>query len=87
LKLPKTTVPIYFIGVAKSICREKYGCGTTVSLMPRKVVRVYLSIEQKKLLEKICRSLGIDESEALREAFMDYAKSISLITEKVHGKI
>jgi hypothetical protein len=55
--------------------------------MARKVVRVYLSIEQKKLLEKLCRTLGIDESEALREAFMDYAKSISLITEKVHGKL
>ncbi|MGD0978803.1 MAG: ribbon-helix-helix protein, CopG family [Candidatus Bathyarchaeia archaeon] len=51
------------------------------------VVRVYLSIEQKKLLERMCKTLGIDESEALREAFMDYAKSISLITEKVHGKI
>jgi hypothetical protein len=55
--------------------------------MARKIVRVYLSTEQKKLLERICKSLGIDESEALREAFMDYAKSISLITEKVHGKI
>jgi hypothetical protein len=55
--------------------------------MARKVVRVYLSIEQKKILEKLCKSLGMDESEALREAFMDYAKSISLITEKVHGKI
>jgi len=55
--------------------------------MARKVVRVYLSTEQKQLLERICKSLGIDESEALREAFMDYAKSISLITEKVHGKM
>jgi hypothetical protein len=55
--------------------------------MPRKVVRVYLSIEQKKVLERMCKTLGIDESEALREAFMDYAKSISLITEKVHGKL
>jgi len=55
--------------------------------MARKVVRVYLSTEQKQLLERICKSLGIDESEALREAFMDYAKSINLITEKVHGKM
>ena len=55
--------------------------------MARKVVRVYLSVEQKKLLERLCKTLGIDESEALREAFMDYAKSISLITEKVHEKI
>jgi len=27
------------------------------------------------------------ESETLRIAFMEYAKSINLITEKVHGKI
>ena len=27
------------------------------------------------------------ESETMRVAFLDYAKSISLITEKVHGKI
>jgi hypothetical protein len=55
--------------------------------MARKVVRIYLSIEQKKLLERMCKTLGIDESEALREASMDYAKSISLITEEVHGKL
>jgi hypothetical protein len=30
--------------------------------------------------------LGIGESEVLLQAFMEYAKSISLITEKVHGK-
>ena len=55
--------------------------------MPRKVVKVYLTTEQKKLLERICQRLGMDESEALRVAFMDYAKSIKLITERVHGKI
>ena len=55
--------------------------------MPRKVVKVYLTTEQKKLLERLCESLGLDESEALREAFMDYAKSVRLITERVVGKI
>jgi len=55
--------------------------------MARKVFRVYFSIEQMKLLEVMCKALGIDESEVLREAFMDYAKSTSLKTEKVHGKI
>jgi len=49
-------------------------------------VKVYLSDEQKLLLERIAESLGIGESEVLRQAFMEYAKSISLITEKVHGK-
>jgi len=55
--------------------------------MARKIVKVYLTPEQKKLLERICHSLGMDESEVLRHAFMDYAKSLSLVTEKVHGRL
>lgn len=55
--------------------------------MARKVVKVYLTPEQKRMLERICHSLGMDESEVLRHAFMEYARSISLITEKVHGKM
>ena len=55
--------------------------------MARKIVKVYLTPEQKKLLERICHSLGMDESEVLRVAFMDYAKSLSLITERVHGRM
>jgi hypothetical protein len=31
--------------------------------------------------------LRMGASEAMRTAFMEYAKSISLITEKVYGKI
>jgi hypothetical protein len=33
------------------------------------------------------RKLGQSESETLHVAFLEYAKSINLITEKVHGKI
>jgi hypothetical protein len=55
--------------------------------MARKVVKVYLSVEQKRILEKMCKTLEMNESEALRETFMDYAKSIGLIAKKVHGKI
>jgi hypothetical protein len=55
--------------------------------VPRKVVKVYLTPEQKRILERIRYRLGMDESEVLRQAFMEYAKSISLITERVHGKI
>lgn len=54
--------------------------------MARKVVKVYLTPEQKRLLERICNSLGMDESAVLRYAFMEYAKSISLITEKCRIK-
>jgi hypothetical protein len=35
---------------------------------------------------KTWRTLGQSESETLRLAFLEYAKSISLITEKVHGR-
>jgi len=55
--------------------------------MARKIVKVYLTPEQKRLLERICHSLGMNESEALRVAFMDYAKSLSLVTETVHGRL
>jgi len=55
--------------------------------MPRKIVKVYLTPQQKHILERICLSLGMDESEVLRKAFMDYAEKLSLITERVHGKI
>jgi hypothetical protein len=64
------------------------GANVGLRFMRRKSwVKVYLSNEQKRLLERIAESLGIGESEVLRQAFMDYAKSISLVTEKVHGKI
>jgi len=44
-------------------------------------------MEHRRLLKRIASSLGVGESEVLRQAFMEYAKSISLITEKVHGKM
>jgi len=31
--------------------------------------------------------LGQSESETLRVAFLEYAKELSVVTEKVHGKI
>jgi len=48
-------------------------------------VKVYLTPQQKALLEKICKSLGMDESEVLRVAFLEYAKELNLVTEKVHN--
>jgi hypothetical protein len=53
----------------------------------KQIVRVVLSSQHKELLDQICETLGQSESETLRIAFLEYAKSISLITEKVHGKI
>lgn len=53
--------------------------------MPRKVVKVYLPPQQKRVLQQMCFSLGMAESEAMRTAFLEYAKSIGLVTEKVQG--
>jgi hypothetical protein len=51
----------------------------------RYVVKVLLSPEHKQLLDKICVKLGQSESETLRIAFIQYAKELNLLTEKVHG--
>jgi hypothetical protein len=48
-------------------------------------VRVVLSRQQREILDVICRKLGQSESETLRVAFMEYARSLSLVAEKVHG--
>jgi hypothetical protein len=49
----------------------------------KKVVKVYISPQQKRILQRMCLSLGLAESEALRTAFLDYAKSIGIVTEKI----
>ena len=51
--------------------------------MARKVVKVYLSPQQKKILQSMCVNLGLAESEALRTAFLDYAKNIGIVTERI----
>jgi hypothetical protein len=54
----------------------------------RSIVRVVLSPQHKWiLLDVICHKLGKSESETLRIAFLQYAEKLSLITEKMHGKI
>jgi hypothetical protein len=53
--------------------------------MGRKVVKVYLPPQQKRVLQHMCISLGMAESEALRTAFLEYAKSLGFVAEKVHG--
>jgi len=51
------------------------------------VVKVLLGWEQKEVLDLLAMMLRIGASEAMRTAFMEYAKSISLITERVHGRV
>ena len=45
-----------------------------------------LSPQHKEILDSICSKLGQSESETMRIVFLESAKSISLITEKVHRK-
>ena len=54
--------------------------------MARRLVKVYLTKEQKQILDWICHKLGMDKSEVLRMAFMNYAEKLSLIKEKYMEK-
>ena len=55
--------------------------------MARKcVVKVVLSRQQKDILLELARWLGTSESEMLRTAFMDYAKDVYLVRERMHRK-
>ncbi|HVO85678.1 MAG TPA: ribbon-helix-helix protein, CopG family [Candidatus Eisenbacteria bacterium] len=52
--------------------------------MPRKrIVKVVLSNEQKEILDELAHRLGTSESETLRMALMDYAKELTLISERM----
>ena len=48
------------------------------------VVKVVLSKEQREILLELARRLGTSESEMLRTAFMDYAKELSMVKERLH---
>ena len=50
------------------------------------IVKVVLSRQQREILQHIDTKLGQSESEIMRTAFKQYAKELSLITEKVQGK-
>jgi predicted transcriptional regulator len=53
--------------------------------VPRKcVIKVWLSKEQREILNELARRLGTSESETLRMALMDYVKELSLMKESIH---
>ncbi|MFA5365987.1 MAG: hypothetical protein WC325_12460 [Candidatus Bathyarchaeia archaeon] len=52
----------------------------------KRVVKVWLSNEQREILIELARRLGTSESDALRLAFMDYAKELSLMKESLHRR-
>jgi len=51
------------------------------------MVKVLLGWEQKEILGLLAKMLRISASQAMKTVFMKYAKSISLITERVHGRV
>ncbi len=48
------------------------------------IVKVVLSKEQREILSELARRLGTSESEMLRTAFMEYAKELSMVKERLH---
>ena len=48
------------------------------------MIKVWLSKEQREMLNELARRLGTSESETLRMALMDYAKELSLRKETIH---
>jgi hypothetical protein len=44
--------------------------------MARKIVRMYISPEQKTLLKRVCQTLGTHESEVLRHTFLEYTNHL-----------
>jgi predicted transcriptional regulator len=48
------------------------------------VIKVWLSKEQREILNELARRLGTSESETLRMALMDYVKELSLMKESIH---
>ena len=53
--------------------------------MVKRVVKVYLSEVQKKMLDYICSGLGWDQSGFFEAQLMKYAKDINLVKETVHS--
>lgn len=49
-------------------------------------VKVYLSNRQKQILEKLCKILGTNESEAMRLALVNYAEKFRLLENPANGK-
>jgi len=65
--------------------KRRHPAGRSGELMAKKcVVKVVLSKEQREILSELARRLGTSESEMLRTAFMDYAKELSMVKERLH---
>jgi len=54
--------------------------------MKKRVVKVYLSKEQVRMLDLICTRLGRDYSGLFEDLLMRYAEDINLVRELVHGR-
>ena len=54
--------------------------------MPRKIVKVYIPKEIKKMVEDMSEALGLDESELLRVALLDYASKHGVLSQILNHK-
>jgi len=54
--------------------------------MPRKVVKVYLSSTQSRLLKNICQQLGVNESSFFNNLFSRYLADMNVVKEALHGR-
>ncbi|MBA7581591.1 hypothetical protein ES708_23497 [subsurface metagenome] len=61
-------------------------CMGSIDMSVKKGVDVYLSSQQIRILEILCRCLGMDKSAVLRLSFLQYAKDVHLISEAMHGQ-
>jgi hypothetical protein len=64
----------------------KFWPGVWQKLTRKRVVKVLLSKEQREILQRIALKLGLSESEVIRMALMDYAKELSVVKDKLHGR-
>lgn len=51
----------------------------------KKPIKVYLSREQIRMLDRACRATGEDRSTYSRSIILNHLKDLNLIREAVHG--
>jgi len=51
----------------------------------KRAIKVYLSREEVKMLDRVCESIGEDHSTFLRSILLNHLKDLNLIKERVHS--
>jgi hypothetical protein len=53
--------------------------------MSKVALKIYMSKEEKAILDKMMKKLGKGQSDMIRLCLIEYAKSLNLITEVMHS--